>query len=166
MTLSDRFRKWFDYERDCNAKAVAMLESVPDEKRSDLLFAKALTKFGHCFIARQMWLFRLGLGPAAATPFPTFESLEHLKELQHAIEAAWAVQYAHLTDDMLAKEFDYTGWDNKRYRLRRDELLMQLFGHAWYHRGQVAMIVSMLGGKAVDTDYILWPGAGRVKLDE
>ncbi|MGC3966918.1 MAG: hypothetical protein QM775_05970 [Pirellulales bacterium] len=34
--------------------------------------------------------------------------------------------------------------------------LTQVFGHAWYHRGQIAQLVAMLGGKAVDTDYILW----------
>jgi uncharacterized damage-inducible protein DinB len=35
-------------------------------------------------------------------------------------------------------------------------VLTQLFGHAWYHRGQIAQLVAELGGKAVDTDYIFW----------
>jgi hypothetical protein len=26
-TLADRFRHWFDYERDCNAKTLAMLDA-------------------------------------------------------------------------------------------------------------------------------------------
>ncbi len=32
-TVLDRFRRWYDYERDCNAKTLAMLESVPAEER-------------------------------------------------------------------------------------------------------------------------------------
>jgi uncharacterized damage-inducible protein DinB len=31
-----------------------------------------------------------------------------------------------------------------------------VFGHAWYHRGQIAMLVKDLGGETVDTDYIFW----------
>ncbi|MFT3881265.1 MAG: hypothetical protein QM703_16570 [Gemmatales bacterium] len=32
-TLADRFRRWYDHERDSNAKCIAMLESVPAERR-------------------------------------------------------------------------------------------------------------------------------------
>jgi uncharacterized damage-inducible protein DinB len=35
-------------------------------------------------------------------------------------------------------------------------VLTQTFGHAWYHRGQIAQLVALLGGKPVDTDYISW----------
>jgi uncharacterized damage-inducible protein DinB len=35
-------------------------------------------------------------------------------------------------------------------------MLTQVFGHAWYHRGQIASLVAELGGKAVDTDFIFW----------
>ena len=50
----------------------------------------------------------------------------------------------------------YTGGDGKRYRWRLLDLLTQVFGHAWYHRGQIAMLVNDLGGEAVDTDFIFW----------
>ena len=34
--------------------------------------------------------------------------------------------------------------------------MTQVNGHAWYHRGQIGMLVSRLGGKFVDTDLVLW----------
>ena len=43
-----------------------------------------------------------------------------------------------------------------RYRWPLIDLLTQLFGHAWYHRGQIALLVKDLGGEPVDTDYIFW----------
>ena len=46
--------------------------------------------------------------------------------------------------------------DGKRYRWDVEGILTQVSGHAWYHRGQIAQLVAALGGKAVDTDYILW----------
>ena len=33
-TLADRFRHWYEYERDCNAKTLTMLGSVPAERRN------------------------------------------------------------------------------------------------------------------------------------
>jgi uncharacterized damage-inducible protein DinB len=44
----------------------------------------------------------------------------------------------------------------KRRRWPLVDLLTQVFGHAWYHRGQIAMLVKDLGGETVDTDYIFW----------
>jgi hypothetical protein len=32
-SLADRFRRWYEYERDCNAKSLGMLASVPVERR-------------------------------------------------------------------------------------------------------------------------------------
>ena len=34
--------------------------------------------------------------------------------------------------------------------------LTTLFGHAQYHRGQVVTYVTLLGGKATDTDYVFF----------
>lgn len=34
LSFAERFRIWYDYERDCNAKTLAMLESVPQANRA------------------------------------------------------------------------------------------------------------------------------------
>ena len=41
-TLADRFRHWYEYERDCNAKSLTMLASVPEARRSAPEFQKAV----------------------------------------------------------------------------------------------------------------------------
>ena len=35
-TLADRFRKWYEHERDCNSKIVGMLASVPEGENTTL----------------------------------------------------------------------------------------------------------------------------------
>ncbi len=161
MTMIERFRRWYDYECDCNAKALAMLDSVPVEHRTKPEYAKALAKMGHLAIARKMWLFRMGLGEAAKNPFPKINGVDELRELLNPVEAAWKNYLQSLTEADLARVFEYTGWDKKNYRWTVEGVLTQTNGHAWYHRGQIASLVASLGGKAVDTDYVLWPGAGR-----
>src|SRR5205814_1856810 len=46
-TFPDRFRNWYAYERDCNAKTLAMLESVPQESRAQPNFQRAIDKMAH-----------------------------------------------------------------------------------------------------------------------
>ncbi|MFL6198680.1 MAG: DinB family protein [Thermoanaerobaculia bacterium] len=35
-------------------------------------------------------------------------------------------------------------------------ILTQLFGHSWYHRGQIAQLVRALGAEPAVTDFVFW----------
>ena len=39
-----------------------------------------------------------------------------------------------------------------------DAILLHMFAHGAYHRGQIAQDVRRAGGQIIDTDYILFPG--------
>lgn len=152
----EHFRWWYEHEKDANAKSIAMLESVPEPARTQPGFARAMGKMGHLVVARQMWLYRLG--HAAYKPqewFPVW-SFDELRANVSAIQDSWTTYLATLTEPELAREFEYTGADGVRRRWPLLDLLTQVGGHAWYHRGQIAMLVKDLGGAAVDTDYIFW----------
>src|SRR5438477_9849450 len=77
-TLADRFRRWYEYERDCNAKTLAMLASVPAERRGTPEFQKAVDRMAHLVAARQRWLHRLGHWPEAPAAFPQGTPLDEL----------------------------------------------------------------------------------------
>ena len=69
MSLTDRFIRWFDYETDVHAKVVASLGTVPEDKRGDAAYQKALDVLAHIASARSLWLFRFGVaetGPDSA----------------------------------------------------------------------------------------------------
>ena len=52
-------------------------------------------------------------------------------------------------------DFDYAFRDaGKRWNILGQ--LMQLVGHSYYHRGQIALLVDQLGGTTTDTDYFYW----------
>ncbi len=75
LTERFRFRQWFDYEGDVHAKVVASLGTVPEDKRGDAAYQKALDLLAHIAAARSLWLFRFGVaetGPDSAEElFPT-----------------------------------------------------------------------------------------------
>ena len=70
--LADRFRRWFEYERDSHGKVLASLDALseaqPDAK-SDERFQKCVDLLAHIAAARELWLFRFGVsetGPSTA----------------------------------------------------------------------------------------------------
>jgi uncharacterized damage-inducible protein DinB len=156
MSFIERFRRWYEFEKDCNQKAIAMLRSVPPAARSSPAFARAVSKMAHLVAARHMWLFRLGVAADRPESWFPATTLEQLPATMDKVERSWTSYLGSLTDADLAGTFRCTGGDGRRYEWGLLDLLTQVFGHAWYHRGQIAMLVSDLGGRAVDTDYIFW----------
>ena len=155
-SLADCFRRWYDHERDCNAKSLEMLASVPTERRGTAEFQKAVDRMAHLVAARQRWLRRLGHWPDAPALFPTGTALTDVSAQVADTEAAWVAYLSRLDDAELARQLEWEALDGRRYRWDVEGVLTQVNGHAWYHRGQIAQLVAGLGGKAVDTDYILW----------
>jgi len=155
-TLADRFRTWYEYERDCNAQSLAMLDSVPADRRSTPEFQKAVDRMAHLVSARRRWLHRLGHWADAPPLFPNGTPLADLPAAVADTERAWVAYLERVDDRELARELEWVAGDGRRYRWTVEGILTQTFGHAWYHRGQIAQLVAALGGKAVDTDYILW----------
>jgi uncharacterized damage-inducible protein DinB len=161
-TLADRFRHWYEYERDCNAKTLAMLDSVPAERRIAPEFQKAVDRLAHMLAARQRWLSRLGRWSELPDTFPKGTKLSDLPGRISATEEAW-VQYLRTLDEKeLARDVEWQMAGGERYRWNVEGILTQTFGQAWYHRGQIAQLVAALGGKAVDTDYLFWSKPARV----
>lgn len=150
------YRRWFEYEQDSNAKVLASLRSVPDDLRSSASFQKAVDLMGHLVAARSIWLYRLGSGDAPADLFPTQTLLSDLAHLIADMHSAWSEYFAKLTDEELARNFEYQSYDGPRFRNTIEDVLTQLYGHSLYHRGQIAMILRSIGAEPAVTDFIYW----------
>lgn len=152
-----RYRRWFEYECDAQAKVFASLETVPADRRDAPEYRRALSLLGHLIAARRIWLVRLGLGgEPPRTFFPEDVGLAELVADWGATAARWADFLAKADDDTLGREFEYRSLDAGRFRNRIEDILAQLFGHSWYHRGQIAMLVRACGGEPAITDLIYW----------
>ena len=157
MYLLTRYRELYDYERACNAKMLAMIESVPSEHRSDPRFQRAINLAAHLAACRENWLTWMAGEECAIAPwFEAEAALESLRPRFAAIEKRWVAYLAALTDDQLHMTFSFLEGDGNTYRVPTEAQIIQLDGHACYHRGQVVLLVDQLGGETVDTDYIDW----------
>lgn len=157
MSLLERYREWYEYEKDCNARMLAMLESVPEANRRDPRFQRAVTLADHLVAGREKWLdYMDGEGRNQLAWWDEQCELAALRPRFAAVESQWTDYLARLEADRLAQDFEFTEANGERFRLPIAVQLEQLIGHASYHRGQVALLVDQLGGETVDTDYTDW----------
>lgn len=162
---ADRYRRWFEYERDSHVKVLASLAAVPAEARAREEYQKAVTLLAHIAAARLLWLFRFGAAQAVAAEFrprtgadffPAHVSLADVAARVAAMEAAWADYLTGLTDAELARVFEYQSLEGARFRNTVEDILTQLFGHSWYHRGQIALLLRSIGAQPATTDLVFW----------
>ncbi len=155
--LANRYRRWFDYEKDAHAKVLASLAAVPAAKREAPEYRKALSLLGHMMAARQLWLFRFGLGKDAPKEFfPEGLTLEEATKRVETMHRAWTEYLGRLDDTELARVFEYQSLEGSRFRNTIEDILTQLFGHSWYHRGQIAALIRAMGEKPAITDFVFW----------
>jgi uncharacterized damage-inducible protein DinB len=157
MTASDRYRRWFEYEKESHTKVIQSLEAVPAKLQSQPAFHKALTLMGHIVAARRLWLFRFGV--AQDTPkefFPARIDLATLKADLAKMHQVWSEYLGQLSELELARKFDYRSMEGEWFRNTVEDVLTQLFGHSLYHRGQIAALLRSIGAEPAPTDFVFW----------
>lgn len=155
--LVDRYRRWFEYEKEVHQKVLTSFATVPPEQRAAPAYQKAIDLFAHLATARLMWLQRFGVREQTSkTLFPQETTLPELRELVEEMHQAWTAYLAQLEESELARYFEYKSLDAGYFRSSIDDILTQLFGHSWYHRGQIAALIKSLGGTPAITDFVYW----------
>jgi uncharacterized damage-inducible protein DinB len=154
--LIDRYRRWFEYEIDSHAKTLESLQNVPGELQQSEGFQKALKLFAHLIAARMMWLHRFGVSDKRAKLFPKEATLSELPQNLDEMHKAWSHYLNELNEEELARVFEYQSYEGERFRSTIEDILTQLFGHSWYHRGQIAQLVRTIGAEPAVTDFVFW----------
>jgi uncharacterized damage-inducible protein DinB len=157
MNMAERYRRWFEYEKDSHAKVLAALGSASASARETDAFRKAVELAGHILAARGIWLFRLGAAKKApADFFPRGMSLSDLAARVEEMHAAWSEYLAGIGDEKIASSFEYRSTEGVRYRNTVEDILTQLHGHSLYHRGQIALLLRSAGVEPPATDFVFW----------
>ena len=150
------YRRWFDYEKDSHAKVIDSLQSINEDLQSSSSFQKAVDLMAHVIAARKMWLYRFGFVKENAELFPRNVQFHALVGQLTEMEAGWSEYLKKLTDTELERVFEYQSYEGSRFRNTVEDILTQLFGHSWYHRGQIAALVRALGAEPAVTDFVFW----------
>ena len=156
MSQIEHYRAQYEYEKDCNQKMLAMLDTVPEASHSDARFQRAVTLADHLAACREFWLDCMGKGSSELTGWNEACDFGALHSRFAVVEPRWTDYLARLDDSRLEQDFEFTESNGETFRLPVGVQIEQLAGHAAYHRGQVALLVDQLSGEVVDTDYADW----------
>ena len=118
---------------------------------------KAIRLMSHIVAARRLWLFRMGAIPQApASLFAEGRELDDVKVDWREVQGLWVDYLTGADDTAIERVLEYKSMDADRFRNRIEDILAQLYGHSWYHRGQLAMLIRASGGVPAITDLIYW----------
>ena len=156
MNMIDHYRRWFTYERDVHRTTLESLTRLDESQKASPSFQKAIDLLAHVIAARRMWLFRFGVTAEKVELFPRDVKVETLVASIEQMESDWNQYLSTLSDDDLQRVFEYTSYEGRRFRNSIGDILTQLFGHSWYHRGQIAALVRAMGGEPAVTDFVFW----------
>src|SRR5438094_415852 len=99
MSAVERYRMLYEYEKDCNRKMLAMIDSVPEAGRGDARFQQAVTLAHHLAACRQNWLDRIGgEGRDQVAWFDEMCDIATLHSRFAAIETRWTDFFASLDE--------------------------------------------------------------------
>ena len=159
MSVDDLVRL-FDYGYWANRKLFEVLSRLPAEQFT----APAAGSYGsirntlvHVMSAEWGWIDRCGgmkRGPALkADDYPTLQSLI---DRWTAVEGYVREFLSQLTDDDLTRVVEYTNPKGEARSMRIGDLLQHAANHGVHHRGQVALLIRVLGHAPGNFDLLFY----------
>ena len=173
MNTPEHFVLLAAYNADMNRQLYAAAAQLPpDELRADrkAFFGSLSGTLNHLLAGDTIWLKRFATHPAnfpalaAMNDMPqpgglTHHFSDHLPALRgqreklDAVISAWAAQ---LTDDDLARTFEYRSTNGDLYRKHFGSVLAHFFNHQTHHRGQASTLLTQAGADIGVTDLLRW----------
>lgn len=137
------------------------LISLPAEKQTQTVassFDSLLKTVVHMWDAEAIWWQRLKLQERIVVPSATFTG--NMKEAFDNLlkqDRQWKEWVEKAQEHMLQYVFVYQNSKNETFKQPVSQMLLHLFNHNTYHRGQLVTILRQLeGGKIPQTDFIVW----------
>ncbi len=152
MKQIERIKQLFTYNDWANRetlRSLLQMDSPPED---------AVQRMGHIVGAEEIWYHRItgtspldDGGPPVVWPALTLqESERRVMNMKHR----WAALFAEKDEAYFGNPLTYSNSKGDRFESRVDDILMHLYAHGAYHRGQIAFDLRQHGGQPASTDFI------------
>jgi uncharacterized damage-inducible protein DinB len=136
------FQRLFSYDEWANREVLSLLPSAP---------ARSIELLSHIFSAERLWFERLQQRTQTFPVWPNFTREECARQAEE-IPLLWREYFAGLPH--LEATVSYQNTIGERFRNRVEDVLMHVYTHSAYHRGQIAANIRENGGTPLNTDLI------------
>jgi uncharacterized damage-inducible protein DinB len=137
------------------------ISQLPEEKQNQEIVSSFPTLYKtvlHIWDAESIWWQRLKLQERINIPSETFKGT--MKELGNNLlqqNKQWNEWIENAQTHMLEHVFQYQNSKREQFKQPTYQMLLHLFNHGTYHRGQLVTMLRELGVEKIpQTDFIVW----------
>ena len=132
----------------------------PEEFTKDLgnSFSSIRDTLAHCLFADGIWFHRIQQLPFTRPKLEDFSSSQDLQAAWKPISERWTDL---IQQTELEQTIKYTALDGQAFENSFEEITRHVINHGTYHRGQIMMMLRLLGHQAVATDWIAYSRLSR-----
>jgi uncharacterized damage-inducible protein DinB len=136
------FQRLFAYDDWANRQVLSLLPAAP---------ARSLELLAHILAAERVWWERLHQRTQSFPVWPNF-TLEQCARQAEEISLLWREYFGGPPD--LDTAISYKNTIGESFSNRVEDILMHVYTHSAYHRGQIAANIRENGGTPLNTDLI------------
>lgn len=155
------------YNLWANGALVACIRALPPDVQAQTVvssFNSLHATLLHLWDAESIWWQRLKLQEQITKPSENFsgDTTAVIKGLLES-SAQWAAWVQGAQEHMLEHQFIYRNTKKEQFKQPVWQVLLQVFNHGMYHRGQLVTMLRQLGvTKIPATDFIAWSRTVRL----
>ena len=144
-----------------NGLLIDTIRLLPEEKTTETIissFDSLLKTLLHMWDAESIWWQRMKLSEKIIVPSADFNGniTEVIQNLQQ-LDKQWLEWIQSVQERMFQHEFIYQNAKREQFKQPLFQMLLHLFNHNTYHRGQLVTMLRQLGiEKLPQTDFIVW----------
>jgi uncharacterized damage-inducible protein DinB len=160
-TMKDLLSQFATYNIWANQKLLDVILPIPEEKQKQELpssFKSLYTTIFHMWDAESIWWQRMKLHERIIRPSDNINS--SMKDVANGLlqqNQQWQEWINTATEPMLDHVFQYYNQKKESFKQPVFQMLLHVFNHGTYHRGQLVNMLRQLGiEKIPPTDFIVW----------
>ena len=159
--MKEIFIQYSTYNTWANGLLLVAITHLPEEQQKAGVkssFPSLYKTVLHMYDAESIWWQRLKLQEKVNIPSESYSgSMKELSDQLLQQNRQWQQWIANATEHALQHEFIYRNLKKERFKQPVYQMLLHLFNHGTYHRGQLVTILRQLGiEKIPQTDFIVW----------
>jgi uncharacterized damage-inducible protein DinB len=160
-TMKDLLSQLAAYNTWANQKLLETILALPVDKQKQEVpssFNSLYKTMLHMYSAESIWWQRMKLQERINIPMEDFNgSVQELAQELLQQNRQWHQWINDATDPMLDHVFQYFSLKRESFKQPIFQMLLHVFNHGTYHRGQLVNMLRQLGiEKIPQTDFIVW----------
>lgn len=159
--MKEMLVQYAGYHNWANGLLLDLIKSLPEtQQRQEVRssFNSLYSTLLHMLDAENIWWQRMKLQEHVTRPSESFTG--NMKELSNRLilqSRQWQEWIVAASEPQILHEFKYQNSKRESFKQPVYQVLLHIFNHGTYHRGQLVNILRQLGVEKIpQTDYIVW----------